>query len=537
MVLADAPTPGADGYDLTLADLLQAAIAGVRDYQRVQILSTPDGRLVRRRGAGRRAPAHRARRQRAELLAAHRSGDGRGRPHRRQASRSRSPTPASGCRRATSSGSTRSSPRAARSRPRPPAGWVCSWSAGWPGAAASRSASSSTSAAASPLASCCPSRCCPVSPRRRRTCRRTHRWSRTSHPRPEPRRGRRGGVRRGTGRREAPAGSRAVAQPGGRHPGAHRGAVDDPLPGGHRRAHPAAAALSRDGSPSRSRSRSRWHPQPAPEPVAVAPEPEPEPTPEPELVPEPVALVPEPEPEPVAAVPDPGLAATPRAGAAAGSDDRRRTDRHRGVPDLRDAAVELVQLVERTAPGLGVDGGRGRLGGRAPGHRGTERPSARSGLPVRRPGQRLVPGGVTAAAPPVVRDPEAIRARLAAHAAGVSRGPRPPPASRSPPTRHRRKPTPHERESVCPVRDAAGPRAGLGRDPVRRGSAVGRPRDPGLRRRPADGRQLRHPRRPRRAGGRRLRPDWPASPSAPPGSSTAAPCCRRSSRWSRATCS
>ena len=46
-----------------------------------------------------------------------------------------------------------------------------------------------------------------------------------------------------------------------------------------------------------------------------------------------------------------------------------------------------------------------------------------SGLPIRRPGKRLVPGGVTP--PPAAvatRDPEAIRARLAAHAAGVSRG-------------------------------------------------------------------------------------------------------------------
>ena len=41
---------------------------------------------------------------------------------------------------------------------------------------------------------------------------------------------------------------------------------------------------------------------------------------------------------------------------------------------------------------------------------------------MRRPGNRLVPGGVTVAAAPAVRDPEAIRAKLAAHAAGVSRG-------------------------------------------------------------------------------------------------------------------
>ncbi len=47
---------------------------------------------------------------------------------------------------------------------------------------------------------------------------------------------------------------------------------------------------------------------------------------------------------------------------------------------------------------------------------------SQSGLPVRRPGSRLVPGGVTTPVAPTVRDPEAIRARLAAHASGVSRG-------------------------------------------------------------------------------------------------------------------
>jgi hypothetical protein len=49
-------------------------------------------------------------------------------------------------------------------------------------------------------------------------------------------------------------------------------------------------------------------------------------------------------------------------------------------------------------------------------------PVSQSGLPMRRPGNRLVPGGVTPAPAAVSRDPEAIRARLAAHAAGVSRG-------------------------------------------------------------------------------------------------------------------
>jgi signal transduction histidine kinase len=46
----------------------------------------------------------------------------------------------------------------------------------------------------------------------------------------------------------------------------------------------------------------------------------------------------------------------------------------------------------------------------------------RTGLPVRRPGGRLVPGGVTPEPAVVARDPEAIRNRLAAHSAGVSRG-------------------------------------------------------------------------------------------------------------------
>ena len=46
----------------------------------------------------------------------------------------------------------------------------------------------------------------------------------------------------------------------------------------------------------------------------------------------------------------------------------------------------------------------------------------RSGLPVRDPGNRLVPGGMAQPAPTLHRDPEAIRARLSAHAAGVARG-------------------------------------------------------------------------------------------------------------------
>src|SRR5262249_18713366 len=52
----------------------------------------------------------------------------------------------------------------------------------------------------------------------------------------------------------------------------------------------------------------------------------------------------------------------------------------------------------------------------------TEAPVNDAGLPVRRPGTRLVPGGVAKPAKAGSRDPDAIRARLTAHAAGVSRG-------------------------------------------------------------------------------------------------------------------
>jgi signal transduction histidine kinase len=52
----------------------------------------------------------------------------------------------------------------------------------------------------------------------------------------------------------------------------------------------------------------------------------------------------------------------------------------------------------------------------------TPAPLTESGLPKRDPGSRLVPGGVAKPKVAAALDPEAIRARLAAHAAGVSRG-------------------------------------------------------------------------------------------------------------------
>ena len=49
-------------------------------------------------------------------------------------------------------------------------------------------------------------------------------------------------------------------------------------------------------------------------------------------------------------------------------------------------------------------------------------PAAGGGLPIRRPGTLLVPGGITKPTTIAPRDPEAIRTRYAAYAAGVSRG-------------------------------------------------------------------------------------------------------------------
>jgi hypothetical protein len=48
--------------------------------------------------------------------------------------------------------------------------------------------------------------------------------------------------------------------------------------------------------------------------------------------------------------------------------------------------------------------------------------SSERGLPVRQPGQRLVPGSIEKPTTVAPRDPETIRARLASHAAGIARG-------------------------------------------------------------------------------------------------------------------
>ncbi len=55
-------------------------------------------------------------------------------------------------------------------------------------------------------------------------------------------------------------------------------------------------------------------------------------------------------------------------------------------------------------------------------HSAKDAPAAGAGLPIRRPGTLLVPGGITKPTTVAPRDPEAIRARYAAYAAGVNRG-------------------------------------------------------------------------------------------------------------------
>ena len=119
------------------------------------------------------------------------------------------------------------------------------------------------------------------------------------------------------------------------------------------------------------------------------------------------------------------LSAAPAASALEGDfvpDAGRRRTSH----DLRSSCArnwlneddeEREQLVDRDRGGPRLDrrgAGRGR--------RADTDGTTRTGLPVRRPGGRLVPGGVCRNPTKVVRDPEAIRNRLAAHAAGVSRG-------------------------------------------------------------------------------------------------------------------
>ncbi len=223
-------------------------------------------------------------------------------------------------------------------------------------------------------------------------------------------------------------------------------------------------------------------PEPEPEPfVYVAPEPEPEPfvyvapEPEPEPEPEPVVYV-EPEPEPVAYVePEPEI--DPAAHIAALMAKIRPLRGRLPIPDYNDVDhAAILQMPTRERGSLNADplpsvvlpvepaasaldttatetvselrrddqdalsGSRSswlssdvsdRSWSSTEVEAGWERANdvaARTestndaGLPVRRPGARLMPGSVTKPVGSAGRDPEAVRARLSAHKAGVRRG-------------------------------------------------------------------------------------------------------------------
>ena len=136
----------------------------------------------------------------------------------------------------------------ARSRPTPPAGWACSWSAGSPCGTASRSSSTTTTGWASPPpCSCRPASCpTPLGWRPARAAPRSSSWVR---PRPStPTTTRYAGSRRERRRRRR----------GGRLPSARAGARAGPRlrpdHGGDQRLRPAAASSRRLGCRQRHRA-------------------------------------------------------------------------------------------------------------------------------------------------------------------------------------------------------------------------------------------------------------------------------------------
>ncbi len=123
---------------------------------------------------------------------------------------------------------------------------------------------------------------------------------------------------------------------------------------------------------------------------------------------EPVELdQPEPEPEQVAPVAAPVSALDGDAPAYDAGEDNDETPMFKMLRSNWFASVDGADAGWRAAD-LANDAAPSRV--------------SQSGLPVRDPGNRLVPGGVAQEAPRIHRDPEALRARLAAHAAGVARG-------------------------------------------------------------------------------------------------------------------
>jgi signal transduction histidine kinase len=427
MVLADAPTPGADGVDLSFADLLQAAIAGVRDYQRVQILSTPDGSLAS--GA---APDV------VHLL-------------------------------------TELVDNALNYSP--PTAPVMVDAVHTAYGVEIEIADAGLGMAISDLAKI-NAQLTSGGQVNSETARRmgllvVSRLARRRGIQVRLELNDRGGVTAHVAIPQAllPGSTSTVETPDPvATPAPAPVATDDepvavaaPAPASSPRPAPMASALAPANAPTPSEDQSTTRylaaidaltrlPQRQPsrvsEPVAVAPAPEPEPVavePEPVAVepePEPVAVEPEPEPVALTVVPEPVAVAVvpepvavdpePVPVAIVPEPEPQHEPLQEPMPAGGEIGTEESPIFatlqsnwfsSSTTPRQGWASTEVEAGWEAA-HRVTEAPSnavGAGGLPVRRPGQRLVPGGVTAAAPPVVRDPEAIRARLAAHAAGVSR--------------------------------------------------------------------------------------------------------------------
>lgn len=149
----------------------------------------------------------------------------------------------------------------------------------------------------------------------------------------------------------------------------------------------------------------------APRPVPVAPVPVPV-----EVVPEPAAAADAPAPEPAAKPLDPLVAPRDVLGEATDEDDDFDS------PIFRSMRSAWLSSGGEAQPWTTSEVEAGWEVAEKAVEASTPEQLTPSGLPLRRPGAQLVPGGVTKHGVSIARDPEAIRARLAAHAAGVSRG-------------------------------------------------------------------------------------------------------------------
>ncbi|CAM3855776.1 hypothetical protein NOZE110980_18010 [Nocardioides zeicaulis] len=195
------------------------------------------------------------------------------------------------------------------------------------------------------------------------------------------------------------------------------------------------------GTPSRPAAPVQPEPviEPEPEPVVVA-EPEPAPAPSPVFTPVAAAraeqpgdtLVADPEPEaaPAVALADPLAGGLPTRTPGAAAEINRDMP---GLPPTTEPArangdspiFKSMRSGWLTGDATQIHETEVDRGWEIAEHVAEEAPApvaTPAGLPRRAPGERLVPGSVTPPTATKTRDPEAIRRRLQAHTAGVSRG-------------------------------------------------------------------------------------------------------------------